>query len=452
MRSLVLLAVFGVLFVDMARAETLLDVFSLAEESDPQYAAVKASHQAVMETERQAFGRAWLPKLSLSSRTAFVDATVTAASIGGGKYRFQEYSYGLNLSQPLFNSDLHARLKQAESNVRKAVLDVNAAYQDLMVRVTERYLEELLARSNVEFAQAETAALSKQREQVDAQIESGLATLTDREEAQAGYDLAVAEEVQAQRELSSANHALWELTRQTTSLTVLHQDMPLLGPEPARMEDWAENARRQNLAVLAAGAEVEIAKDAVQLARAGHLPTLDMQGSYGALSTGGQLGNTLIDYQSIGLVLNVPLYEGGAVQAKVRENLHRQDEASALLEQRLRQAERLAQDAFIGINADLSRIKAMKQAIRSSESLLRSTRLGVEAGSRNTVDVVNAERRLFKAKRDHVGALHDYILDSVRLKQAAGTLAVEDLAYFSQSLDASAKPVSRENAKISASQ
>lgn len=452
MRALVLLAVFGVLFADIARSETLLDVFSLAEDSDPQYAAVKAGHQAVLETERQAFGRAWLPKLNFSSRTAFVEATVTAAVIGGGKYRFQEYAYGLNLSQPLFNADLHARLKQTESNVRKAVLDVNAAYQDLMVRVTERYLEGVLARSNAEFAQAETAALAKQRQQVDAQIESGLATLTDREEAQAGYDLAVAEEVQVQRELSGASHALWELSRQTMSLAVLRQELPLLGPEPARIEDWTDNARTQNLAVLAAGAAVEIAKDAVQLAKAGHLPTLDMQGSYGTTSSGGQLGNTLIDYQSIGVVLNVPLYEGGAVQAKVRENLHRQDEASALLEQRLRQAERLAQDAFIGINADLSRIKAMKQAIRSGESLLKSTRLGVESGSRNTVDVVNAERILFKARRDHIRALRDYILDSVRLKQAAGTLAVEDLAYFSQWLDGSAKPASRDNAKIDAGQ
>ncbi|MFZ2403787.1 MAG: TolC family outer membrane protein [Methylobacter sp.] len=432
MRKAALLLVLGLFFGNSARAETLLEIFQLAEESDPQYTAVKAGHQAVLETENQAFGRAWLPKLSFAGRTAFTEATVTAVTIGGGKYRFQEYAYGLNLSQPLFNAALHAQLKQAESNVRKAALDVNAAYQDLMVRVAERYFGVLLARSSLAFAQAETAALSKQREQANARIESGLATLTDREEAQAGYDLAVAEEVQAQRELSGADHALWELIRQTPALAVLREDLPLLGPDPARIEDWSEYARTQNLGVLAAGASLEIAKEAVQQAKAGHLPTLDMQGSYGTTSNGGQLGNTLIDYQNIGVVLNVPLYEGGAVQAKVRENFHRRDEASALLEQRLREAERLAQDAYIGVNADLSRIKAMKQAVRSNEALLLSTRMGVEAGSRNTVDVVNAERTLYKAKRDHVRALHDYILDSLRLKQAAGTLAAEDLAYFSR--------------------
>ncbi len=332
--------------------------------------------------------------------------------------------------------------------MRKAALDVNAAYQELMVRTAERYFGLLLVHSGLEFAQAETAALSKQREQANARIESGLATLTDREEAQAGYDLAVAEEVQAQRELSSADHALWELTRQTPSLAVLRGDMPLLGPDPARIEDWSENARTQNLSVLAAGASVDIAKEALWQAKTGHLPTLDMQGSYGTTSNGGQLGSTLIDYQTVGVVLNVPLFEGGAVQAKVRENLHRRDEATALLEQRLREAERLAQDAYIGVNADLSRIKAMKQAIRSHESLLWSTRLGVEAGSRNTVDVVNAERMLYKAKRDHVRALHDYILDSLRLKQAAGTLAAEDLAYFSKYLEGSAAPAGGGNMEI----
>ena len=216
----------------------------------------------------------------------------------------------------------------------------------------------------------------------------------------------------------------------------LGTEFQLERPDPDSIENWTETALAQNLEIVAAQVATEIAMDEIRAQYAAHYPTLDISGSRGVTSQGGRFGQTEIDGGDIGMRVNIPLYSGGSVVSKTRQATHQHAAAVERLEKVRRAVYRETRQAFLGILSRIGSVNALKQAVLSSKTAVDSTRAGFEVGTRTTVDVVTAERGLSEARRDLARARYDYVLDRLRLKRAAGTLAPTDLVAANQWLEA----------------
>jgi outer membrane protein len=419
-----------------AFAEDLVGVYELAEQKDPQFKSSEANYAAVQEAKPQARAALMLPTLSASGNTTYneEDVTTDGGAIGGdGLFRFNSRGYSLNLTQPVYHYDRFMVYEQADARIRQARLQVDAARQDLVVRVAERYFNVLAAIDSTEFAKAEREALARQLDQTQQRFDVGLIAITDVQEAKAGHDLAVAQEIEANNALDDAREALREFTGEYhQQLAGLSEKLPLVTPQPADVDQWTDTASKQNLQVSAAQAATEVAAQEIKVQYAGHIPSLDIVGSHGTAISGGRFGATDIEASAIGVQLNVPIYQGGVVQSRTREATHRHEEALQQLERARRAAVRTAREGYTGVIAGISRIKALEQAVVSTQTALEATRAGYEVGTRTAVDVVTQEREYYRSKRDLARARYDYILDTLRLKQAAGTLWPQELTQINR--------------------
>jgi len=289
---------------------------------------------------------------------------------------------------------------------------------------------------NIEFAKAETKSLSRQLKQANQRFEVGLTAITDVHEAQAGFDRATADDILAGNLLDNAKENLREITgKYITELASLSDSMPLVSPEPNDIDQWSKTAESQNMNIIAAKHSLENARQEIKKQNAGHLPTLDLVANHGYNVSGGRFGDTKIRSTNIGLELNIPIYQGGLVSSKSKEARYLYDQSRQRLEQAFRAAQRETRQAYLGVISGISRVTALKQALVSSEIALKATETGFEVGTRTAVDVVASERTTLSAKRQHARARYDYLLDSLHLKQAAGTLSQDDLRQISTWLD-----------------
>lgn len=413
------------------RAVDLIEVLSRAETADPAYREAQSNALAVAEEIPQARAALWLPTIGFTAGGSHFDQSITTDfNFGvGGEVAFQNYDYRLTLTQPVFHHDRYVRLRQANKRLQQSQAELDAAYQDLMLRVAERYFAVLAATDDVSFARAETEALAGQLEQATQRFEVGLIAITDVQEAQAGHDRARAREITAINALENAEEALREITGEATrNLDPLGAHVKLVRPEPDDVEQWTAQALERNLDIVAAQTAADIAMDEIDAQGAGHLPTLDISGSRGVTSQGGRFGLTEIDGGDIGMRINIPIYEGGSVMSRTREARHQHDAAVERLERARRAAYRQTREAFLGILSEMSSVDALAQAVKSSATAVESTRAGFEVGTRTTIDVVTAERGLSLARRDYALARYQYTLNRLRLKRAAGSLSGEDIA------------------------
>jgi len=427
-----------------AQAADLLQVYRMALNSDPQFRQVAANKRAVFEDRPQAFATL-LPNIGLSADISGTSSKRT----GPGAFQLDSdgnpleltragtdsSGYSLSLSQPLFRADRFFRLQQADNNIKLADAQLSAAAINLAVRVSQAYFNILAAVDNLSFAEAEKRSLSQQLEQARQRFEVGLTAVTDVQEAQAGYDRAVADEIRAINEIDNAREALREITGEyLVDLAPLSSSMPMLTPEPADINTWSDTAVRENLNVIAAIHSVDIARDEIKVQSAGHLPTLDITArhSFNKTDTRGLSETTS---NTIGLQLNIPIYSGGAVSSRVRASNERLNMQFERLEQARRQANREARQSFLGVISGISQISALEQAVLSSEIALEATRAGFEVGTRTAVDVVQSERATFQARRDLSRARYDYVINTLILKQASGILTVDDIEQINQWLE-----------------
>ena len=411
-------------------ASDLVDALTLAEQSDPTYREAQSNALAVAEGIPQANALLWRPEMNFTIGTSHnrQDISSDSAFGAGGEVSFDNYDYRLNLTQPVYHHDRYVRLQQANKRLQQAQVELDAAHQALLIRVAERYFDVLAAIDSVDFAEAEKQSLAGQLEQAKQRFEVGLIAITDVEEAQAGYDRATAQKISANNQLDNAHEALREVTgANQVGLNTLRNSLKLERPTPDTIEAWTITALAQNLGVLAAHLATQIAADEIQAQYAGHYPSLDITGSHGFNSQGGRFGQTDIDGSEIGIRLNIPLYAGGSVVSKTRQATQQHAAALERLEKARRAVYRDTHEAFLGILTQISAVHALKQAVLSSKTAVDSTRAGFEVGTRTTVDVVTAERGLSQARRDYARARYDYVLDGLRLKKAAGTLAPTDL-------------------------
>lgn len=419
-------------------AADLLEIYALAQDSDPQYRQVAAANRATLEQRPQALAQL-LPSLSFSANAFTNEQDITSAFNpinAPGKVSYDSHGYSLDLVQPLFRGDRIIGYLQAGNRIKQADAELIAAEQDLMVRTATAYFEVLAAYDNLGFAEAEKKSLSRQLDQARQRFDVGLTAITDVQEAQAGHDLAFAAEIEARNNVDNTQEALREIIGvYFSALAGLGETMPLLNPQPEEIETWTGAALEHNLNVLAARHAVDTARREVKRQQAGHLPTVDMVARHGLDKTGGRFGSFETTTSSVGVELNVPIFQGGGVNSRVRETHERLNAELERLEQARRNAQRLTRQAYLGVISGISRVNALNQAVVSSETALQATEAGFEVGTRTAVDVVAAERVTSQARRDYARARYDYVLDTLRLKQASGSLSAEDLSHVNHWLD-----------------
>ncbi len=402
-------------------ADNLLEVFEAALASDPEFLASGAENRAAREARPQA-----LAGLRPGVRLSF-DTRWNERQRQGG---FRSDNLALDIEQPLYRRDRRIAVEQADSRIASADAFHAAARQDLMVRVAERYFGVLEAEDEISFARATLEAFEQQLAQSRQRFEVGLIAITDVEEAKAGFDLSRARLIAAENALDSARETLRETTGAYHERLAPLGDMRLVTPVPADIDKWTQTALERNPRLLAARHDTETARREIERMEAGHAPTLDAFGVFGLNdSESGVLGETR--RASVGLRLNLPLYSGGSVVSRTRESRHRYQRALDVLERERRRAQRETRDAYLGVDSGISRVKALEQAVRSSETAAEAIEAGFQVGTRTSVDVLDAQRELFRTRRDLSEARYGYVLDVLRLKRAAGTLSEHDLRLIS---------------------
>lgn len=413
-------------------ATTLVELYDISLETDPEYQASVAENLAAQELTPQA--RSFLlPNLSAGGRVRHNYADVRRSGTGAtGSTDWGDQGADITLTQPVYARDLFLEFEQAGLRTRQANADFAFARQELMLRVSARYFDVLRASDQLAFAKAALEAFGQQLKQAQQRFEVGLIAITDVEEAQSGFDLATADVIAAENDLDNAREALREVTGlYTTNLASLGEAMPLVSPDPANINQWTETALRQNLQITAARFAAAAAKEGIEIAASGHYPTLDLTGRAAFFNSDGGIGGVATNNQTvdgqIGLELVLPIYQGGLITSQTREARHLYQRSLDELEQQRRFVQRQARAAYQNLESDISRVKALIQAVKSTVSAKEAIDAGFQVGTRTSVDVLNAERRVFEARRDLAFSRYDYIINRLTLKQAAGTLSEADI-------------------------
>ncbi len=408
----------------------LLDVYRDALANDARYAAARAQFDAGQERVVQ--GRAGLlPVIGASADTTWNDVD----SSQFGERRYNSNAYGVQLTQPLFRWQNWVQYKQGELQTALAGVQFGEARQDLVLRVSQAYFDVLNAQ-DVLIAQTQLrTAAAEQLELAKASFEVGTVTITDVHEAQSRFDLAVAQEIAARNDLDVRRHTLAQIIgKDPEPLAGLRGGVTLSRPQPDSIVDWASAAEQGAYGVQVQQVSREIAAREVELARAGHYPTVDVVATYGhqagistSSSFAGAGGRTESDAQTVGLQFNLPLFAGGAISSRAREAAALRVRAEADLEEARRNAALAARQAYLGVTSGMAQVRALEAAQVSSTSALEANRLGYEVGVRINIDVLNAQSQLADTLRQLARARYDTLLAQLRLKAAAGTLGEEDV-------------------------
>lgn len=434
----------------IASAASLLEVYQQALQSDPLIHEADARRLATFEAVPQARGFL-LPQIraggswyqgsnSNLQQEAIQDSAgnIIGFNTIDADSDFDGFGWNAELRQTVFRWDQWVGLKQAEKRVAKAEVDFEAAQQDLIVRVVNRYFAVLGAEDRLTSIHADRLAIARQLEQAKQRFDVGLIAITDVQESQAAYDQSIASEIQAKRELATAREFLREITGEyTPALAAPTDEFPLLSPAPGDVGSWIDMAMDQNLALVSSRFDEEIARDEISYRRTGHYPTLDLVANYDTSDTdisnirvggnpnpGFPTGSTR---DSISVQFSVPLFEGGRTSSRVREAVYLHRASREQLQRVARETERQTRDAYLGVSSEISRVNALGQAVASSRTALEATQAGFEVGTRTIVDVLNSQRSLYIAITNYYQSRYTYIGNVLALKLAAGTLQVQDL-------------------------
>lgn len=407
-------------------AEDLVSVYKAAIQNDAQFRAAQAEYRAILETKNQSVA-SFLP--TISANAFYTDNSDDSSLTSPTDYKTDGYS--LNLTQPLYRHENYVGLTQADATVAQATATFEYAKQDLIIRVVKQYFAVLAAFDDLEFAKAERKSIKRQLKQTQQRFNVGLIAITDVHEAKARYDQSVARAIVAENTLAISQETLREITtKDHSNLAFLSTDHPLVKPEPADINQWIKTANNQNALLIASRKNVDVARAEVSRQKSGHYPTLDLTASHANTDYGSGspfFGGSDKTSNSVSLQLNIPLYQGGLVNSLTRAAEQRLVQAQEKLEQQKRATERQTRSSYLSVVANISQVKALKQALASSQVALEATQAGFEVGTRTTVDVLNSQRELYRARRDYAQVRYNYVLETLSLKLAAGTLSVVNI-------------------------
>lgn len=421
-----------------ASANELMRVYDLAVQNDPALAAAAHGRDAGLEA-RPGARAALLPQLAASYGYTSQTEEGSESFAGSPAQPFERDGSSdaitVTLSQTIFNWEAIQTWRQSGDQVALAEAGYRAAEQGLALRLAETYFGVLAAADNLRSAEAENKAIERQLEQAKKRFEVGLSAITDVQEAQARYDLTVATQILAQQALASAKEGLATITGQASdSFVALQEDIPLPAPDPADVDLWVKGARENNLELLSAKLNADIAGKGVSIAAARHYPTVSAQAQYQDASSDGSRFSGDFETESYGFQVDVPIFSGGATQAAVRAADATHEQRKSEYEGKKRQIDRQTRDAYQGVLAGAATVKALKQAVLSNTTALEASETGLQVGARTAVDVLNAQQQLYSAQRNYSKSRYDYLLNVLRLKSSAGRLGANDLAEIDRLL------------------
>ena len=434
------------LAVSPAWSVDLLGVFELAQTHDAELRAAERRLNIAGEIPVQTRA-ALLPQLSVSASQTLGGTSPRVGGTSLPSTDIDQRNYSISLSQSIYNDANYGRLERGRAELAAADAVYMEAYQSFLFRVAQRYFDVLTARDTLRFAEAEETALRRQFEQAEQRFEVGLAAVTDVHEARAVWDGARARSIVAENQVEDAREALREISGVSfENFSRLAEEIPLSPPDPNDSAEWVRAALDVNPLVVRQRFELDAADADVRIARAGHLPSLGLSGSYSRNQNNefilrdpesqAQIGTTTFrtDGWQVGLTLSVPIFEGFAVQSRTRQAGEALRLADEVLDQVERSTVRQTETAFRAVVAGIREVEARLQTLISGRSALEATNAGFEVGTRTIVDVLIAEQRFFQAERDYSNARHQFILNGLRLRQAAGLLDEQDLVAVNQLL------------------
>ena len=454
----------------LGHAESLLEIYQQALQSDPLIHEAEARRLAAEEATPQARSLLF-PQIDANADWNRFDdhgnqiiTDTTGVNSVGFEAETTVTNWDIQLRQTIFRWDQVVGLKQAGKRVAQAGADYEAAQQDLIIRVARRYFDVLGAEDVLTSIHADRLAIARQLEQAKQRFEVGLIAITDVQESQAAYDQSIADEIGAKRTLATSRELLREITGQyVASLSAPVEELPLLSPNPADEASWIDLAMEQNLQLVSSRLGEEVARHEISFRRTGHYPTIELvaRHSFNEVSDERLFEVEPLPFITdsdqtrdwIRLQFNLPLFRGGGTSSRVREAVYLHRASLEQLQRVTRETERATRDAYLGVMAEISRVKALKQAVASSRTALEATQAGFDVGTRTIVDVLNSQRALYTAITNYYRSRYAYIGNVLLLKQAAGSLQVQDLEEIDRWLTDRRRPedvIAEEEAKKAA--
>jgi outer membrane protein len=435
-----------------AGAEDLMQTYHLARAGDPQFSAAESSRDIAKEGAVQA-SAALLPQIGLSAsygrsrssgpstQTQFDPATGQPIRVAGeSESDTRNRSVGVDGTQVLFDFGALSRVRSQNALGRASDFTLEAAGDTLITRTSAAYFNVLIAAETLAAAQAQEAALKKQFDFADKRMEVGLAPITDVHEARAQYDSARANTIVTRNELEDAYQALAEITgTPVRNLKSLPDDFKPAMPDEQDADAWVSTALASNPSLQGLKEQVSSADADVNTARAGHMPTLYLNGSYGRSATWGDSTFTSTSFSStlpassesrgssVGVTLSVPIFSGGATRSRVRQALAQRDVSVDEFEQHKRAVVRSTRNAYQSLLAGVSEVEARRLALVSARAAYEASQVGLEVGTRTVLDVLNNQNTLFNAQRDFARAKYNFLQSRLSLEQSAGTLDAADV-------------------------
>jgi outer membrane protein len=431
----------------LASADTLRDIYELALKNDAKLKSAEATYRATLEVENQALS-AMLPQISASA--GYMDQDIdtdgfsqtTLTNTQSNRQSTTE-TWGATLDQKLFDLSAWYGFKSGQETSKQAEAQLAADQQDLIIRTAKAYFDVLRALENLEASKAEERATKRQLEQTQQRFDVGLIAITDVHEAQAVYDDTVVQRLTFEGNVGTSYEALTVLTgSEHANLWLLNKDYPIVDPNPMSRSDWVDFALQNNYSLKAALYAAESARQNASAKKMEHAPKLSGRISYDDDDTEGDFTNLNsgtsfpIDQANDGptwsINLSVPIYSGGRISAQRRQAY---EQYNAARQQQIDAQRTIVQNTrslHLTVTTDVQRVKARARGIVSTQSALEATQAGYEVGTRNIVDVLQAQRALYGSIRDYANARYDYVLNMLRLKQQAGTLSPQDILDLNQ--------------------
>ncbi len=426
LRMTLLMAALGL--AGAVRAQSLQELYEAARVYDATYLAARA----VADSAQYQLGQAEAlnrPKVGLGA-SATRNEIDPPSKVSNERFGNTVTTAGLSASYALFNRSNSVTIEQARKSVEVAQSDLDTAEQDLIIRIATAYFDVLAAKDALATSQANKAAIAEQLASAKRNFEVGTATITDTREAQARYDLATAQELAADNDLRVKGVTLDQLVgRVGVQPRPLAQPVALPPVTPSTVDAWVNTAEAGHPAIRKAQLGLDVARLEIDKAKAARLPTVDLNGSYGLQRQTGTgvsyTGNTT--NASAAVALNMPLYSGGAITNRIRETVSLEEKSRNDLAFAQRSVEEGTKRAFFGVQSLQAQVKAYEAAEASSKLALEATQLGYKVGVRVNLDVLNAQTQLYTTQRDLAKARYDVLVNSLRLRQAAGQLRPEDV-------------------------
>lgn len=437
MRGWLAAGILALATIELAGAADLLEVYRLAQASDPTFEAARRTLEALEQKLPQARA-GLLPVVAVNGSDGLNRANTSFNNTPVPTRDVRTWNWALQLTQPLIRVQNIFAYSESESLVEQAKAQFAQAEQELVLRVGQAYFDVLVAEDGIAVADAQLRAMGEQLAIATRGFETGTTTVTDVHEAKSRVALARSQRVTALNELEVKRSALEKVVGQVPdNLSVLRPSVVAPRPQPDDLQTWIGQARESNPVVQAQRAALAAAEANISKNRAEYLPTLDLTASYNGNYTSGNVSipsdyATLAKSRMVGIQLNVPIFTGGATSAKVAEALANRYKTKADLEAAQRQAGSDARQAYAGIANGLAQIEALDSAVVSGQSAVKGNQAGYKLGIRINIDVLNAEQQLYTSLRDLTKARYDTLFQGLKLKAAAGVLSEDDLSAINE--------------------